>query len=186
MVCRNKALKGPFSSGGMPIIGALIHDFDRQSVTWLAAIQQAGIFVFHLISPVTNGTTSSSSAAGWRRSRLSFGDRVIWTRASGRSSGVFQVVKTAQSRGRTERTLLTALSQLLWPDKGREVWFSLGENHEKACRFGLHQLRKCLRGDSCSPQAPSRSAGTLRKDFNQSLLMSHYRWRSPSHHFDKC
>jgi len=34
----------------MAIIGALIHDFDRQSVTWLAAIQQAGIFVFHLIS----------------------------------------------------------------------------------------------------------------------------------------
>jgi hypothetical protein len=32
----------------MAIIGALIHDFYRQSVTWLAAIQQAGIFVFHL------------------------------------------------------------------------------------------------------------------------------------------
>ena len=45
----------------------------------------------------------------------------------------FQVVKTAQSRGRTERTLVTALSQLRWRDKGREVWFSLGENHEKAC-----------------------------------------------------
>jgi hypothetical protein len=42
--------------------------------------------------------------------------------------GVFQVVKTAQSRGRTERTLFKALSQLPWPDK-------LGENHEKACRF---------------------------------------------------
>jgi hypothetical protein len=27
------------------------------------------------------------------------------------------------------------VSQLLWPDKDREVWFSLGENHEKACRF---------------------------------------------------
>ena len=106
MVCRKKALEGPFSSGGMPIIGTLIHDFDRQSVTWLAAIQQAGIFVFHLISPMTNGTISSSSAAGWRRSRLSFGDRVIWARGSDRSSGVFQVVKTAQSRGRTERTLL--------------------------------------------------------------------------------
>ena len=89
MVCRKKALEGPFSSGGMPIIGTLIHDFDRQSVTWLAAIQQAAIFVFHLISPMTNGTISSSSAAGWRRSRLSFGDRVIWARGSDRSSGVF-------------------------------------------------------------------------------------------------
>jgi len=44
-----------------------------------------------------------------------------------------------------------AVSQLLWPGKDREVWFSLGENHEKACRFGLHQLRNCcsrwLRGE---------------------------------------
>jgi hypothetical protein len=38
---------------------------------------------------------------------------------------------------------LKAVSQLLWPDKDREVWFSLGENHEKACHFGLHQLRNC-------------------------------------------
>jgi len=111
-VCRRgwfaekKALKGPFSRGGMPIIGALIHDFDRQSVTWLAAIQQLGVFVFHLIGLVTNGTISSPSAAGWRRSRLPFGDRVLWARASDRWCGIFQVVKTAQSRARTGRTLL--------------------------------------------------------------------------------
>jgi hypothetical protein len=79
------------------------------------------------------------------------------TIAYDRWSGVFQVVKTAQSRERTERTLLTALSQLLWPDRGSEVWFSLGENHEKACRFGLHQLRNCLRGDSRSSSS-KRSA----------------------------
>jgi hypothetical protein len=34
-----------------------------------------------------------------------------------------------------------AVSQLLWPDKDREVWFSLKENHEKAYGSGLHQLR---------------------------------------------
>jgi len=34
-----------------------------------------------------------------------------------------------------------AVSQLRWPDKDREVWFSLGDNHEKAYRFDLHQLR---------------------------------------------
>jgi hypothetical protein len=107
MVCQGKKrLKGPFSCGGMPIIGALIRNSDRQSVTWLAAIQQLGIFVFHLIGLVTNGTISSSSSAGWRRSRLSFCDRIIWTRASDRWCGVSQVVKTAQSRARTERTLL--------------------------------------------------------------------------------
>jgi hypothetical protein len=38
---------------------------------------------------------------------------------------------------------LRADSQLLWPLEDREVWFSLGENHEKAGRFGLHQLRNC-------------------------------------------
>ena len=39
-----------------------------------------------------------------------------------------------------------AVSQLQWTEKDREVWFSLGENHEKACRFGLHQLRNCSGG----------------------------------------
>jgi hypothetical protein len=35
-----------------------------------------------------------------------------------------------------EITLLPrAVSQLLWPDKDREVWFCLGENHENAYRF---------------------------------------------------
>jgi hypothetical protein len=38
-----------------------------------------------------------------------------------------------------------AVSQLLWPDKDREEWFSLEENHEKGLRFGLHQLRNCSR-----------------------------------------
>jgi hypothetical protein len=34
-----------------------------------------------------------------------------------------------------------AVSQLLWSHKGREEWFSLGENHERRLGFGLHQLR---------------------------------------------
>jgi hypothetical protein len=34
-----------------------------------------------------------------------------------------------------------AVSQLLWSRKGREEWFSLGENHERRRGFGLHQLR---------------------------------------------
>jgi hypothetical protein len=41
-----------------------------------------------------------------------------------------------------------AVSQLLGPDKNREVWFSLGENHEKAYRFGLNQLRNCLSSEA--------------------------------------
>jgi hypothetical protein len=41
-----------------------------------------------------------------------------------------------------------AVLQLRWPDKNREVWFSLRENHEKACRFDLHQLRNYRRGAS--------------------------------------
>src|ERR1700733_10172522 len=40
--------------------------------------------------------------------------------------------------------MLRAVSQLLWSDEEREEWFSLGENHEKAYRFGLHPLRNSL------------------------------------------
>ncbi len=37
--------------------------------------------------------------------------------------------------------MIKAISQLLCPDKDREEWFSLGENHEKLLDFALHQLR---------------------------------------------
>jgi hypothetical protein len=46
--------------------------------------------------------------------------------------------------------LLNAVSQLPWPDKDREVWFFLKENHE-VCRFGLHQLRNLLNGRHENP-----------------------------------
>ena len=46
---------------------------------------------------------------------------------------------------RHARWRLKAVSQLRWPGKAREEWFSLGENHERACRFGLHQLRNRFR-----------------------------------------
>ena len=38
----------------------------------------------------------------------------------------------------------SAASQIRWPGKDREEWFSLGENHEKPYRFGLLPLRNCL------------------------------------------
>jgi SAM-dependent methyltransferase len=43
-----------------------------------------------------------------------------------------------------EGHLARAVSQLLWSHKGREEWFSLGENHERRRGFGLHQLRNCF------------------------------------------
>jgi hypothetical protein len=146
------------------MIGALLHDFDRQNVTLLLATGQ----VAFRLSPGQSGYRwNDIFVYALRIGKFPVSHpapRVIWSQAGDRWCGISQVVKAALSRELTERTLLTALSQLLWPDKGREVWFSLGENHEKACRFGLHQLRNCLRGNSCPPQAPSRSAGTLRKD----------------------
>src|ERR1700733_3159277 len=42
-----------------------------------------------------------------------------------------------------------AVSQLLRPEKGREEWFSLGENHEKTLGFGLHQLRNRSSASPC-------------------------------------
>jgi hypothetical protein len=50
-------------------------------------------------------------------------------------------------------TLFKAVSQLLWPQKVREEWFSLRENHERLFRFGLHQLRnRC--GSFCATPNP--------------------------------
>jgi hypothetical protein len=40
-----------------------------------------------------------------------------------------------KSRAMLRFSLLRAVSQLLWPDKDREEWFFLVENHEKAVRF---------------------------------------------------
>jgi hypothetical protein len=58
-----------FSWAGLPIVGALIHHFDRQNVTLLApseerfsaACRAGDRFRLHLVSPVTNGTMSSST-----------------------------------------------------------------------------------------------------------------------------
>ena len=49
-----------------------------------------------------------------------------------------------------------AVSQLLWPDKDREEWFSLGENHEKAFRFPGFPARGTHRGQSCQPTTMRR------------------------------
>src|SRR5580704_10068017 len=46
---------------------------------------------------------------------------------------------------------IKAVSQLLWPDKDREEWFSLGENHERASRFGLHPLRNRISPEPSIP-----------------------------------
>ncbi len=45
-----------------------------------------------------------------------------------------------------ERELLKAVLHLLWSDKDREEWFSLGENHVKILGFGLDPLRNRYSG----------------------------------------
>ena len=61
-----------------------------------------------------------------------------------------------------------AVSQLLWSDKDREVWFSLGENHEKAFRFPdflqpalveRSDVRLSSRKAACSSVATQSSTG---------------------------
>jgi hypothetical protein len=144
--------------------------------------------VFHLVSPVTNGTIILSARAMMNAPcHLTSGWCPV-PRQAGAGGVVLQVVKAAQSRGRAERPPLynsfpapsraagmlrkgvvrhchiKAVSQLLWTDKDREVWFSLRENHEKAYRFGLHQLRKLpLRLLHPSHQAGKARQGRRRK-----------------------
>jgi hypothetical protein len=72
--------------------------------------------VFHLVRPVTKGTIIPPRRQVLMNAPFTSGVRVIWLRmASGWCPVVwcFQVVKTAQSRGRTERTLFYTLISAL-------------------------------------------------------------------------
>jgi hypothetical protein len=76
---------------------------------------------------------------------------------------------------------IRAVSQLLWPDEDREVWFSLGENHEKAHRFPDFLQRSTGREQLCAPFfAESRmqfggSTNIYRKSgFGLHQLRNHY------------
>jgi hypothetical protein len=64
--------------------------------------------------------------------------------------------------------LFKAVSQFLWPDKDREVWFSLEENHKDPVAFPdfLHvaltegnDVRLSLRKAASSSMAPTSSTG---------------------------
>jgi hypothetical protein len=48
------------------------------------------------------------------------------------------------------KSAFKAVSQLLWSDKNREEWFSLGENHEKACRSPDFLRRSTSREQLCA------------------------------------
>jgi hypothetical protein len=101
------ALKPPFSSAGLPMIGVLLHDFDRQNLTLLTATGQ----VAFRLSPSQSGYKwDNIFVYALRIGERPMGHpalRVNWARVGDRWCGVFQVVKDAQSRERTERTLLT-------------------------------------------------------------------------------
>jgi hypothetical protein len=103
--------------------------------------------------------------------------------ASGGVWCVFQVFKTAQSRERTERTLLKALSQLPWPDKGREVWFFLGRKPRKGLSLAGFSCSAALAENNDVRLSSRKVACTDRRD--PSLLISHYRLLHPSHRADK-
>jgi hypothetical protein len=87
------------------MMGAMLHDRQVEVVS-LTATGQAAVSVFHSVNPVTNGAISAY-ALRRRTARLSSSVPAIWPRARDQWCGVSQVVKNAQSRGRTERTLLT-------------------------------------------------------------------------------
>ena len=123
-------------------------------------------YAWNPLIPVTNGTISLPT-----RNVLAIVPFVIrrpWSSGLGWPglSGVVAFPKLSKLLNQEDALSapwLTALSQLLWREKDGEVWFSLGENHEKASGFDPHPLRNCLRGEFCSPQAaPSRGTGMLR------------------------
>jgi hypothetical protein len=112
---------------------------------------------------VRKAAHAAISSAAWQEIRVrsgrddnSFAGEGLGPVSGG--SGVSKLSKLLNQEDALSAPFFRALSQLRWPDKGREVWFSLGENHEKAGRFDLHQLRNCLRDGFCSPQARPRGA----------------------------
>ena len=65
-----------------------------------------------------------------------------------------------------------AVSQLLWPHKGREEWFSLGENHERR-RGSPDFLRAALNGGndvrlSLRKGAHAASSNAVRQEIRES------------------
>jgi hypothetical protein len=74
-----------------------------------------------------------------------------------------------------------AVSQLLWPDKDREVWFSLGENHEKVYRFPDFLHRSTGREQLCATFfAESRMQfGGSTNTYRKSGKRQAFSWFSP-------
>ncbi len=99
---------------------------------------RAGNFRDVSLRKATSGRFRSPGQPGERNDLSSYalriGDRpvpVLWPRA-----GIRGVVFSKLSRLLNQEDALSApclqhFRNLLWRDKGREVWFSLGENHEK-------------------------------------------------------
>jgi hypothetical protein len=134
------------------------------------------VSVFHLVSPVTNGTISPPTCYG-------IGAHVPFVihRPCPLARDAFRPVSSGVS---------SELSKLLNQEGALSApclkHFHNYRGPTKVARcgpFGLHPLRRCLGGDSCSPQAPSRSAGMLRTGIIRHchiIVFDH-----PSHHADK-
>src|SRR5271156_2732172 len=81
--------------------------------------------------------------------------------------------------GTPHQRSVRAVSELLWSDKSREVWFSLRENHVNGHGFGLHQFRNCFRRDlslcaGAKECAATGSSGELAANLNSpAVLVDH-------------
>jgi hypothetical protein len=63
------------------------------------------------------------------------------------------------------------------PARDREVWFSLGENHEKAYRFpNFHPLRNCFRAP---PGLRSKTGQVVSDAQGQEFSPDHYGFGKP-------
>ena len=106
------------------LLAGLIRGISTHLWIYETSPKLAAVSVFHLVSTATNGTVSLptryvlGTVPSVVRARVS----VLWPpMASGRYPwcGVSQVVKNAQSRGRTERTLAYAMLSAGAPSRGQ-------------------------------------------------------------------
>jgi hypothetical protein len=145
--------------------------------------------VFHLVSPVINGTiilptlqgigerpvyppasVSSGLAWPWAGARPTAGSTAgrDGRDGRGRRCGVLQVVKTAQSRGRTERTLFKAFRDYRGPIKFARCGFPWEKTTSRpvasriSCSAALaenNDVRLSSRKVACSSVVPTTSTG---------------------------
>ncbi len=109
---------------------------------------RVAVSIFHLVRPMTNGTISLPRCHVLARapSVIQRPYHLAWDGLRPVCGGVVfsKLSKLLNQEDALSVPCLKHFRNYCGPIKDRDVWSSLGENHEKACRFDLHPLQNFL------------------------------------------